>query len=86
MEQRQKTPLLEVKDISVTFRMYSGALEQEDLKVISSLSLDVYPGEILAIAHTNMSDISDALEMLENAFVINDEPVPYAPIIHKYIH
>ena len=41
MEQRQKTPLLEVNDISVTFRMYSGALEQEDLKVISSLSLDV---------------------------------------------
>ncbi len=46
----------------------------------------VEAGEILAIAHTNMSDISDALEMLENAFVINDEPVPYTPIIHKYIH
>ena len=55
MEQRQKTPLLEVNDISVTFRMYSGALEQEDLKVISSLSLDVYPGEILAIAGSSGS-------------------------------
>ena len=40
MEQRQNTPLLEVNDISVTFRMYSGALEQENLKLRADLERD----------------------------------------------
>ena len=55
MQRQNGAPLLEVADLSVTFRMYSGALEQEDLRVISSLSLTVYPGEILAIAGSSGS-------------------------------
>ncbi|MBE6946490.1 MAG: ABC transporter ATP-binding protein [Ruminococcaceae bacterium] len=55
MNQNVNTPLLEVSDLSVSFRMYDGALEQRDLQVISSLSLTVYPGEILAIAGSSGS-------------------------------
>lgn len=55
MNPNVNTPLLEVSDLSVSFRMYDGALEQRDLQVISSLSLTVYPGEILAIAGSSGS-------------------------------
>lgn len=55
MDKNVNTPLLEVSDLSVSFRMYDGALEQRDLQVISSLSLTVYPGEILAIAGSSGS-------------------------------
>ena len=53
--QNEKTPLLEVRDLSVSFRMYDGSLEQRRLEVISSLSMTVYPGEILAIAGSSGS-------------------------------
>ena len=53
--QKKKTPLLEVRDLSVSFRMYDGSLEQRRLEVISSLSMTVYPGEILAIAGSSGS-------------------------------
>lgn len=48
-------PILEVKDLSVAFRMYDTGLEQFDLKVISNLSIDVKPGEIVAIAGSSGS-------------------------------
>lgn len=52
----QKTEtLLEIHDLSVSFRMYSRGLEQKDLKVISDLHLTVYPGEIVAIAGSSGS-------------------------------
>lgn len=51
----QKEKLLEIQDLSVSFKMYDGKLEQKDLKVISSLSLSIYPGEILAIAGSSGS-------------------------------
>ena len=35
--------------------MYDKGLEQYDLKVISNLDLDVYPGEIVAIAGSSGS-------------------------------
>lgn len=54
MERIQK-PLLEVSDLSVSFRMYDGGLEQRQLPVISSLSLKVLPGEILAVAGSSGS-------------------------------
>ena len=54
MEHTQ-TPLLEVSDLSVSFRMYGGGLEQRQLPVISSLSLRVLPGEILAVAGSSGS-------------------------------
>ena len=47
--------MLEISDLSVSFRMYDGSLEQRQLQVISSLSLTVYPGEILAVAGSSGS-------------------------------
>ena len=54
MEQKHET-LLEIHDLSVSFRMYDGALEQKDLKVISDLHLTVRPGEIVAVAGSSGS-------------------------------
>ena len=51
----EKKPLLEISDLSVSCRMYDGALEQKQLQVISNLSLTVYPGEILAVAGSSGS-------------------------------
>ncbi|RKJ39312.1 ABC transporter ATP-binding protein [Acutalibacter sp. 1XD8-33] len=54
MEQTRKA-LLEMRNISVSFRMYGRGLEQTDLRVISDLHLTVYPGEIVAIAGSSGS-------------------------------
>lgn len=54
MEQKNTT-LLEIRDLSVSFRMYNHGLEQTDLQVISNLHLTVYPGEIVAIAGSSGS-------------------------------
>ena len=47
--------LLEIHDLSVSFRMYDRALEQKSLQVISDLRLTVRPGEIVAIAGSSGS-------------------------------
>ena len=47
--------LLEIHDLSVSFRMYDRKLEQRDLEVISDLHLTVRPGEIVAIAGSSGS-------------------------------
>ena len=47
--------LLEIHDLSVSFRMYDHALEQHDLQVISDLHLTVQPGEVVAIAGSSGS-------------------------------
>lgn len=49
MEQKKET-LLEIHDLSVSFRMYDNYLNQTDLQVISNLYLTVYPGEVVAVA------------------------------------
>jgi len=54
MEQKLET-LLEIHDLSVSFRMYDRSLEQKDLQVISDLRLTVRPGEIVAIAGSSGS-------------------------------
>ena len=54
MEQRNET-LLEIHDLSVSFRMYDHALEQTDLQVISDLHLSVRPGQIVAVAGSSGS-------------------------------
>ena len=54
MKQKYDT-LLEIHDLSVSFRMYDRALEQTDLKVISDLHLTVRPGEIVAVAGSSGS-------------------------------
>lgn len=47
--------ILEVSDLSVSFRMYDEGFEQKSLQVISDLSLHVHPGEILAVAGSSGS-------------------------------
>lgn len=47
--------ILSVKDLSVSFHMYEKGLEQYDLKVISNMTLDVRPGEVVAIAGSSGS-------------------------------
>ncbi|MDR2102623.1 MAG: ABC transporter ATP-binding protein [Treponema sp.] len=47
--------VLEVQDLSVTFRMYDQGLEQRDLRVIHRLNLSVKEGEILAAAGSSGS-------------------------------
>jgi len=54
MIQKNET-LLEIHDLSVSFRMYDGALEQKELQVISNLHLTVRPGEIVAVAGSSGS-------------------------------
>ena len=54
MEQKRET-LLEIHNLSVSFRMYGSGLEQRDLKVISDLYLTVRPGEIVAVAGSSGS-------------------------------
>ena len=54
MEQKNET-LLEIHDLSVSFRMYDGTLEQKDLQGISDLHLTVRPGEIVAVAGSSGS-------------------------------
>lgn len=50
-----KTPILEVSDLSVAFRMYDRGFEQRELEVISSLSIAVCSGEVLAVAGSSGS-------------------------------
>lgn len=54
MKQKSET-LLEIHDLSVSFRMYDNGLDQTDLKVISDLHLTVRPGEVVAIAGSSGS-------------------------------
>lgn len=54
-ENKKTEPLLSVKDLSVSFHMYDSGLEQYDLQVISNLSLEVKPGEIVAVAGSSGS-------------------------------
>lgn len=54
MEQKKES-LLEIHDLSVSFRMYDRALEQKELQVISDLHLTVRPGEIVAVAGSSGS-------------------------------
>lgn len=47
--------LLDVAELSVAFRMYDAAFEQQELQVISDLSIQVHRGEMLAIAGSSGS-------------------------------
>ncbi|MCR1899389.1 ABC transporter ATP-binding protein [Irregularibacter muris] len=50
-----KNPLLEVKDLSISFRMYGRGLKQYHQQTISNLSIDVHKGELLAIVGSSGS-------------------------------
>lgn len=45
----QKTPLLEVKDFSLRFRIFQKGLRERELQVIHRLDLTIDPGEIVAV-------------------------------------
>lgn len=51
----QYSPLLKVDELSVSFRMYDSKLGQSDLEVISSLTVSVDEGEVLAIVGSSGS-------------------------------
>ncbi len=51
----KKEALLEIQNLSVSFRMYAQGLGQRDLQTISQLYLTLYPGEVLAIAGSSGS-------------------------------
>ena len=53
--------LLEVRDLSVSFRMYDRGLEQKDLRVINDLSVSVRAGEILAASGSGKSLLAHAV-------------------------
>jgi peptide/nickel transport system ATP-binding protein len=44
-----RIPLMEIKDFSVSFKQYERGLKQRDTEVITNFTLDLYPGEIMAI-------------------------------------
>lgn len=48
-------PLLDISNLSVTFRQYDKGLRQSDLQVISNLSMSVSSGEMLAIVGSSGS-------------------------------
>ncbi|HZJ58245.1 MAG TPA: ABC transporter ATP-binding protein [Clostridia bacterium] len=48
-------PLLEVNNLSVSFRMYDRVLGQRDLKVIQDLAITVNRGEVLAVVGSSGS-------------------------------
>lgn len=54
MNQKDDT-LLEIHDLSVSFRMRVHGFRQTDLQVISNLHLTVYPGEIIAVVGSSGS-------------------------------
>ncbi len=55
-EKKKKTEaLLKVEDISLSFIQYTSGLRQIELKVISSLSIEAYKGEILAVVGSSGS-------------------------------
>ncbi|MDR3121434.1 MAG: ABC transporter ATP-binding protein [Clostridiales bacterium] len=47
--------ILEVKNLSLAFRMYDGAFSRRDLSVLTNLSITVRGGEILAVAGSSGS-------------------------------
>lgn len=78
MKQKFDT-LLEIHDLSVSFRMYDHALEQKDLKVISDLHLTVRPGEIVAVAGSSGSGKS----LLASAIL---GVLPGNATVHGHLH
>src|SRR5690554_4427804 len=42
-------PILEVEDLSISFKQYTDGLKQKDFNVISSLNVTLEEGEILAV-------------------------------------
>ncbi len=55
MESENSKPMIDIKNLSVSFRLYDSFFEQYYLQVISNLTVDVMAGEIMAIAGSSGS-------------------------------
>jgi len=55
MNLQNEKPLLEVENLSISFLQYTSGLRQRKVNVISDLSVDVNPGEIVAIVGSSGS-------------------------------
>lgn len=55
MEQEQSNPVLQVKDLTISFSMYDRGMIKHDLEVVHKLSLTLHRGEILAVAGSSGS-------------------------------
>lgn len=53
--EKKNVPIFKAEDVSVSFRMYDGVLEQKELRVISSVSFHVDPGEVVAVVGSSGS-------------------------------
>lgn len=45
----------------------------------------VEKGEVLAVAHTNKTDVDAVYEDIKNAFVLTAEKVVVPPVVHRYL-
>lgn len=63
--QSKPTPLLEVKDFSLSFKQYTSGLREKDIQVIKGLDLTIEQGEIVAIVGASGSGKS----LLANAIL-----------------
>lgn len=54
-QKKERKPILKVSDLTVSFSRYDRGWNQFDLEVIHSLDVEVYPGEILAVAGSSGS-------------------------------
>lgn len=52
---QNESAILEIDNLSISFQMYKALVEQQQLEVISNLSVTVHPGEILAIVGSSGS-------------------------------
>ncbi len=55
MNDKSVQPVLEVEDLKIAFRMYDHKFHRKTLHVVQSLSLNVYPGEIVAVVGSSGS-------------------------------
>lgn len=54
-KKRNEEPVLDVKDLSVSFSMYQKGLRKKELEVLHKLSIRLYKGEILAVVGSSGS-------------------------------
>ncbi|MDW8802169.1 ABC transporter ATP-binding protein [Clostridium sp. A1-XYC3] len=78
MEQK---PILEVKDLGVSFSQYTKGLRRRDLKVITNLDIELYEGKILAVVGSSGSGKS----LLAHAIldILPDNAVTEGEITYK---
>ncbi|MCT8975194.1 ABC transporter ATP-binding protein [Clostridium sp. CX1] len=78
MEQK---PILEVRDLGVSFSQYTKGLRRRDLKVITNLDIELYEGKILAVVGSSGSGKS----LLAHAIldILPDNAVTEGEITYK---